>query len=85
MTDLRAELLAEIGPNTHVADLCRRAMQDINLKAARVAVLEQTLERLRSDRPYIVGFNDGWNEAISQGATSLKSEVVPFGKMEPKE
>ena len=72
MADLRMELAAEIGPKTHVADLCRRAMQEINMKAARIAVLEQELERLRSDRPFVVGFNAGWNEAVEQGATQLK-------------
>ena len=48
MPDLRTELLAEIGPRTHVADLCRRALQELNMKSVRIAVLEDELRRLRS-------------------------------------
>ena len=49
MDTLRAELLAEIGPRTHIADLCARALQEINMKAARIAILEQEIKRLRKE------------------------------------
>ena len=49
ITELRAE---ETNPRTHIGDLTQRAWQEI-------VRLRGELARIRSEREYVVGFNDG--------------------------
>ena len=56
------------GPSAAVIAACL-ARQPL---AARVAELEAENARFKEDRLYIVGFNDGWDEAVKQGVAALR-------------
>ena len=45
---LRDELIAEVGPKTHVADLCGRAADELLIKEMKIDQQERQIERLRA-------------------------------------
>lgn len=44
---LREELLAEVGPKTHVADICGRAADELLIKEMKIEQQAREIERLR--------------------------------------
>lgn len=44
---LREELLAEVGPKTHVADICGRAADELLIKEMKIDQQAREIERLR--------------------------------------
>lgn len=44
---LRDELLAEVGPKTHIADLCGRAADELLIKQMKIDQLEREVVKLR--------------------------------------
>ncbi|NTJ67591.1 hypothetical protein G6M50_06405 [Agrobacterium rhizogenes] len=55
----------------------------IDTAARRIEELERQLDRFRSDRSYIIGFNDGWSSAVEEAAKiaddHAKSECSGMG------
>ena len=50
-------------------DKCTGADTRVLMEAAdRIEELERQLARFRSDRSYIIGFNDGWSSAVEEAA-----------------
>ena len=45
--ELRDELLAEVGPKTHIADICGRAADELLIKQMKIDLQERELIRLR--------------------------------------
>lgn len=45
---LRDELLGEVGPKTHIADLCGRAADELLIKQMRIDQQEREIERLKA-------------------------------------
>ncbi len=44
---LRDELLAEVGPKTHIADLCGRASDELLIKQMKIDQQKREIEKLR--------------------------------------
>lgn len=45
--ELRDELLAEVGPKTHIADLCGRASDELMIKQMKIDQQQREIVRLR--------------------------------------
>jgi len=45
---LRDELLAEVGPKTHIANICGRAADDLLIKEMKIDQQEREINRLRA-------------------------------------
>ncbi len=45
--DLRDELLAEVGPNSHIADLCGRAADELLIREMKIAQLDRQIRGLQ--------------------------------------
>lgn len=58
------EGLAALGLHAHILD-------QVSTKLAEQA---QEIERLRSDRQYIIGHNDGWDAAMATGLPGDETE-----------
>jgi len=54
----------------------------LDAEKARADAAEAEVGRFRSERPYIIGANDGWDESVAQGEASetVKSAMVRFWK-----
>lgn len=44
---LRAELLAEVGPSTHISDLCGRAADELLIREMKIAQLDRQIRGLQ--------------------------------------
>jgi hypothetical protein len=55
---------------------------EVRAQRETIAGLTAERDRLMSERPYIVGANDGWDAAVEQGVSSeaVKSAMVRFWK-----
>lgn len=45
---IRDELLAEVGPKTHIADICGRAADELLIKQMKIDQQVREIERLRA-------------------------------------
>lgn len=45
---LRDELLAQVGPRTHIADICGRAADELMIKEMKIEQQDREIERLRN-------------------------------------
>lgn len=56
-----------------IAELTPSAIQMLHMKDARISALEAQITELKADRPYIVGWNDGYDHAVGGAQRPCRS------------
>ncbi|WP_339765003.1 hypothetical protein [uncultured Sulfitobacter sp.] len=69
--ELLADLDAQSAEDGNIA--ARAAAALIRAQAERIKELEATLVRHRADRPFVIGWNDGFEHGVKEAANLMRS------------
>jgi hypothetical protein len=55
------------------SQLAAQVSQELRAQAERIKELEATLVRHRADRPFVIGWNDGFEHGVKEAANLMRS------------